>query len=278
MLQAKQITLHVKRDDLRHPILSGNKWLKLKHLLLEIENRGYNSVAAMGGRYSNFLHALGYTCHLLGWQSRFFIRGHPEQNLTPMLKDLKLWGAELVYVNREKFRQIRQQPPDLNNKTFWFAEGGHHLLAIKGIAESLMELNHSYDYLILATATGTSLAGYLYGINHLALSSRVVGIAVLNNAQAIKRNVEKIIEQAKIPANQNMFELITGYEFGGYAKKNQQLTDFMMDFQIRQRIPLEFVYSGKSFFATMDLIAKNYFPQNSSILLIHCGGLQALRD
>ncbi len=266
-----QLALYVKRDDLLHPILSGNKWRKLKYLLLDIEAKGYRSIASMGGRYSNFLHSLSYACMLLGWKTKVFVRGYPEQTSTPMLEDIKRWGTNIVYLDKQSFKQIRDMRPDLNKDTFWLPEGGYNYLAVKGIAETFAELSKTYDSLVVASATGTSLAGYASAVSTLSLKTQVIGIPVLYNALQIKRNIESLQLSLTMP------HLIEGYEFGGYAKTNQQLSDFMRLFSKISTVPIEPIYSGKSFFAVMDLIKQNYFKKGSRILLIHCGGLQGSR-
>lgn len=285
-LSSKDIQVDIKRDDLIHPIISGNKWRKLKYLLLDIEAKGYKKIAAMGGHYSNLLHTLSYVSQLLGWQCQLYIRGHKAQALTPMLQDAKRWGVQIEYVERKTFRELRNSPPLLNDDIFWISEGGFSELAIKGSIESLMELPEEYDYLVVACATGTSLAGYCQGVANNKFFSKpkktmqVVGIPVLKNNNEIYQNVELLIDGK---ANDRLKtkvkpQLISGYEFGGYAKSTSELNDFMILFEKQHNIPLEPVYSGKSFYALMDLVKRDYFPKGSRILLIHCGGLQGKRS
>ena len=121
---ATSYRLDIKRDDLIHGVISGNKWRKLKYLLQSVENKGIRRVAAMGGRYSNFLHALAYVCHLLGWDCQLYVRGYQEQPLTPTLIDCETWGARLNFVNRAEFQTLRSVPPKLDNNTYWIPEGG----------------------------------------------------------------------------------------------------------------------------------------------------------
>ena len=268
----RNILLDVKRDDLLHPIISGNKWRKLKYLLLLIEAKGYTSIASMGGSYSNFLHALAYICYLLGWQCELSIRGYSEQALTETLKDCLKWGAKINYVDRKTFKQIRTKAPKLPQRIFWIKEGGMHKSAIPGLQEILMELDKQYDYICMATATGTSIAGLIKGAEKYQPNAKLIGISVLNNAQQQREDVSRLIS-----INSVDWSILEGYEFGGFAKQNQPLTDFVNEFSKQQNIPLEPVYSGKSFYAVMDLIDSGYFKNGSKILLIHCGGLQGAR-
>ncbi len=266
------IQVDVKRDDLLHPIISGNKWRKLKYLLLSIEAQGYKQVATMGGGYSNFAHVLSYICYLLGWQCDLTIRAFPEQPLTPTLIDCKYWGANIHYVNRESFRALRTKPPCLSADKFWIPEGGLHQLSILGMQEILMELNRQYDYIVVATATGTSIAGLIEGARCYQPKAKIIGVSVLNNAQQQRKDITQLIGNNDID-----WTVIEGYEFGGFAKSKPKMNQFMNEFEQRFGIPLEPIYNAKSFFAVTDLISKGYFRNNTHILLIHCGGLQGAR-
>lgn len=268
----RQVSLEVKRDDLLHPIISGNKWRKLKYLLLSIEKQGYCRVATMGGRYSNFIHTLSYVCYLLDWQCDLFIRAFPQQAETATLLDCKKWGANIHYVDRKNYRELRKQPPVLADEVYWIAEGGMHTQSILGIKETMMELNHQYDYIVIATATGTSVAGLIEGAVIYQPKAKILGICVLNNAEQQRQDIINLVQD-----DRDNWSVVEGYEFGGFAKSDITLESFITDFDAQQDIPLEPVYSGKSFYAVNDLVNKGYFFKNASILLIHCGGLQGTR-
>jgi len=269
---AKGIGLDVKRDDLIHSIISGNKWRKLKYLLLSIEKQGYQCVASMGGSYSNFLHVLAYVCWRLDWSCELYVRAYKNQPLTPTLEDCLKWGAKIRFTDREEFRDLRNTPPKMDENIFWIKEGGIADKAILGLSEIFMELEQQYDYICMATATGTSIAGLIKGAEAYQPQSKIIGISVLNNANEQRSNVINLIGQ-----KEENWEIIEGYEFSGFAKKNQQLTNFVNDFSLTHNIPLEPVYSGKSFFAVKKLIEIGYFETGSRILLIHCGGIQGYR-
>ncbi|WP_196141168.1 1-aminocyclopropane-1-carboxylate deaminase/D-cysteine desulfhydrase [Aliikangiella sp. G2MR2-5] len=279
-----KVSLEIKRDDLLHPLISGNKWRKLKHLLLAIEEQGSRSVAVMGGRYSNLLHTVSYIGYLLGWKVKLYVRGYPEQPLTPMLKDALRWGATIHLVDRQAFRELREAPPKLEEESFWIPEGGFDRLAVKGTIESLMEVPKSYDYIVIASATGTSMAGYIQATRYMKLQTKVLGVAVLKNDDEIEQHLNQLLAQEEAGYHllekhwQDSHRVIKGYEFGGYAKSTSELDGFIEKFEAQYHIPLERVYSGKSFFATIDLIEGGYFEAGSRILLIHCGGLQGLRQ
>lgn len=266
------VQLDVKRDDNLHPILSGNKWRKLKYLLLSIEQKGFKKVATMGGAYSNFIHSLAYCCQLLGWQCELYIRAYPEQALTPTLIDCTQWGAIINYVNRKGFKKLREQSPQLSDDIFWINEGGLQQESILGLKEIFMEFEQSYDFIVMASATGTSIAGLVEGGKQYQAKSKIIGISVLNNSEQQRANIKQLT------TNQTLsWEILDGYEFGGFAKNNKKLMDFIKKFEMKYQIPLEPLYTGKSFYAVFNLIKENYFPPHSKILLIHCGGLQGGR-
>ncbi len=269
LLDKFQIQLDVKRDDLIHPIISGNKWRKLKYLLLSLEEKNVTQLACMGGPHSNFLHALAYVCYLLGWKCKLYVRAYAQQPLTGTLKDCIKWGATIVYVNRIKFRQLRVEPPKTVDEFYWIEEGGMNYSAVLGISELFMELSTNYDVIVMASATGTSMAGLARGAKTYQPNTSILGISVLNNSLQQESNIHQLMK-----GKSGDFNIISGYEFGGFAKSNQLLDSFVDGFERQNGIPLEAVYSGKSFYAVYDLIAKNHFSAGDKILLIHCGGLQ----
>ncbi len=291
----KLYQLDVKRDDLIHPIVSGNKWRKLKYLLKSINSRGFQSVASMGGRYSNFMHALAYVCHLLDWRCELFIRGHAGQQPTPTMIDCQKWGAKITLVDRETFRRLRDKSPTLADDVYWISEGALQLESTGGVAEIISELEEPYDYIVIASATGTSVAGLVRGCENINSGSQVtheskskvnlelslkpdsksrdtkiLGISVVNNQQQQINDINQ-----RLGVKSNAWQLIDDYQFGGFAKKNDNLTTFCFWFEKQYKIKIEPVYTGRSFYAVFDLMNKKFFRANSKILLVHCGGLQA---
>jgi len=273
IIKKAKIRLDIKRDDLIHPVISGNKWRKLQGMVELMAGNGITKLATMGGRYSNFLHALAFVAQKLQWQCDFYIRGYPEQTLTPTLKDIGQWGSRIHYVDRQAFKALRRQAPPLENGVYWLAEGGLSQSALTGFIAMVKRLDTQYDVIIIASATGTSVAGLALGVKQARLDTKVIGISVLNNLSEQCQNIEALVQGEK-----TNWRLKSSYEFSGFAKTNLELIDFMQGFEGEFNIPLEKVYSGKSFYATLDLIEKGYFPEQSRILLIHCGGLQGRRS
>lgn len=266
------IQFQVKRDDLLHSVISGNKWRKLKYLLQDIEGKGYRQIVAMGGAYSNLLHSLAYICRRLGWDLKMLVRGYPEQPLTPMLSDAISWGASVEFIDRNGFRCLRESPPELAEKQYWINEGAFHAESFKGSQETFFEFSELPDYLVMATATGASLAGLAMGASQIDKPVKIIGVSVLNNAEQVRKDLDKIL-----PKHVARPQLIEGFEFGGYAKSTQELDDFIRAFEVDSGIALEKVYSGKSFFATVALLKQDFFNQGSRVCVIHCGGMQGKR-
>lgn len=133
-LDRRQVELWIKRDDLLHPIVSGNKWRKLKYILNHALSQGAIKIVSMGGAYSNHLHALAYVGHRLGIQTEGFIRGEPQSN--PTLSDLRRWGMRLQFVSREDYRNLRQYKhwnslPGIDTNAYWLPEGGRSIWLCK---------------------------------------------------------------------------------------------------------------------------------------------------
>jgi len=275
------ITLRVKRDDLLHPVISGNKWRKLKHGLLPAIEANTKHIISFGGGFSNHIHALGYCCQHLKIQFTAIIRGDYSQNPNPMLQDLMNWHANIRYVDRKTYQQraepdylkmLQQQYPN----ALLIPEGGSQREALQGVADIVDELCHPYDFILAPVASGGTLAGLIKGISKYAalIDCKILGIAVLKGEGYLEQLVTDLLAEEEHLKN---WQINHDYHFGGYAKSNDELTQFCRDFFHQTEIKIEPVYSGKLFFALRDLIAKGYFPHGSRILALHTGGLQGAR-
>ena len=279
---AKQgITLAVKRDDLLHPVISGNKWRKLKHALIPAVEAKTKHIISFGGGYSNHLHALGYCCHKLNIQFTAIVRGDYSQYPSPMLQDLMCWNAHIQYVDRKTYQQ-RAEPEYLTMlqqhypHALVIPEGGSQLQALQGVEEIIQELQSEYDYILAPVASGGTLAGLIQGTRRHPKHNncQVLGIGALKGGGYLEQLVKNLLIDED---NTKNWQINHNYHFGGYAKSNHQLDQFCRDFCQQSKIEIEPVYSGKLFFALRDLIVKGYFPQKSRVLALHTGGLQGAR-
>lgn len=275
------LTIAVKRDDLLHPIISGNKWRKLKYALLPAVQAKTKHIISFGGGFSNHIHALGYCCQQLNIQFTAIIRGDYSQNPSPMLQDLACWNVNIQYVDRKTYQQ-RTEPNYLNvlmqksPDALVIPEGGSQLQTLQGVEEIIQELQIEYDYILAPVASGGTLAGLIQGAtkNLKQHNCQILGIGVLKGEGYLEQLVKDLLREDDDTKN---WQINHNYHFGGYAKSNHELAQFCSDFYQQTEIEIEPVYSGKLFFALADLIAKGYFPHRSRILALHTGGLQGAR-
>ncbi|MDD1640227.1 MAG: 1-aminocyclopropane-1-carboxylate deaminase [Methylococcaceae bacterium NSP1-1] len=274
LLDQYQIKLWIKRDDLLHPIISGNKWRKLKYTLDHALSEGADTLISMGGAYSNHLHALAYVSKALGLKTIGLVRGEQPETLTPTLSDLQNWGMVLKFVSRFDYRLLRQYKgcydlPGLKPRQYWLPEGGAQALALKGVAELVNEIDVAYDILCVPCGTGATLAGI---IDMVPDQVSVMGFAALKNAEFLQTDVESLL-----PRPCSNWQINMDYHFGGFAKTSAELMTFMADFEFKTGIPLEPVYTGKMIYAIYNLITKHTFKPGQRIIAVHTGGLQGKR-
>jgi len=274
LLAQYQIELWMKRDDLLHPIISGNKWRKLKYSLDHALSSGADTIISMGGTYSNHLHALAFAGKVVGLKTLGFIRGEQPETLTPTLSELQNWGMALKFVSRSNYRLLRQYKgchdlPGIKPQQYWLPEGGAQALALKGVAELVNEIDVPYDIICAPCGTGATLAGIIDAVPEQV---SVMGFAALKNAGFLQTNVESLL-----PRPCTNWQINHNYHFGGFAKTNAELMAFIADFEYKTGIPLEPVYTGKMMYALYHLIAKHSFKPGQRIIAVHTGGLQGKR-
>ncbi|WP_333874201.1 1-aminocyclopropane-1-carboxylate deaminase/D-cysteine desulfhydrase [Methylobacter sp.] len=274
LLAQYQIELWMKRDDLLHPVISGNKWRKLKYILDHALSVGANTLISMGGAYSNHLHALAYAGKVLGLKTIGLVRGEQPEILTPTLQDMTKWGMSLEFVSRTEYRQLRRYKnwhdlPGLKPWQYWLPEGGAQTLALKGVGELVTEVEIPYDTICVPCGTGTTLAGIIEAVPE---QTSVLGFAALKNAGFLTEEVRSVLSQSC-----NNWQINLDYHFGGFAKINAGLNAFIEDFELKTTIPLEPIYTGKMMYAVYDLIKKHYFRPGQRIIAVHTGGLQGKR-
>ena len=269
LLTRAGVRLLIKREDLNHPFVSGNKWWKLKRNLEEAIHRGNETLLTYGGAFSNHIVATAAVAAETGLKSVGIIRGEETLPLNPVLSFASKQGMQLYYISRDAYRQ--KSPEDSYLKKFenfyLIPEGGSNRLAVKGVIEFAKKLTVDYDYLCCAVGTGGTLAGLIEGTD---VNKTIIGFPVLKDAAYLVNEIKALSEKSRDSSN---WKLIYDYHFGGYAKKNLQLLQFIEKFKMNHNIPLEFVYTGKMMAGIFDLVNKGYFPRGSLILAIHSGGL-----
>ncbi len=263
----QKIELYLKRDDLIHPLISGNKWRKLKYLLEDARLRHKTHLVTFGGAFSNHLLATASAGATFGFKTTGFVRGEKVQNDTLFM--CSLLGMNLIFTDRESY-QHKQELFSTNffndPEAYFIDEGGASTLAALGCSELVDELEEKYNYLFCACGTGTTAAGILNGLTNHNLSTQFHAIPVFKDAFWMKHEIEKyLLKEAS-------FQLHTNYGFGGYAKTTPELLTFIKKFITATGILIDSVYTGKMLFAIYDLAKKDYFMPNSKILAIHTGG------
>jgi len=265
------LNVFIKRDDLIHPIISGNKWRKLKYLLKKAQAENKTHLVTFGGAYSNHLLATAAAAAKFGFKSTGIVRGEPVNNDTLFL--CRLHGMELLFTDRESYRD----KPALFNKYFaddpeaiFIDEGGASPEGARGCSEIIDELPQRYDHFFCACGTGTTAAGIINGIHQHKLKTRFHAVPVLKNGGFMRDEISKLLTDAV------NFELHIEYHFGGYGKTDKQLIDFIKQFVAQTGILIEPVYTGKMLFAVYNLAAKGHFKPGESILAVHSGGIWGL--
>ncbi len=277
LFREKKLTVYIKRDDLIHPYIQGNKWRKLKYNLLEARKQNHHTLLTFGGAYSNHIYATAAAARFFGFRSIGIIRCEKPQMESETLKFVRIQGMELHYVTRETYKQKDSSAylETLRNRFgnfYLIPEGGTNELALQGVAEIISEINVDYGYLCVACGTGGTLAGLSAGLQGM---KQIIGFSSLKGEDTLTSQISRLTEEYCQSIYSN-FQINFDYHFGGYAKANQELFDFIKNFKKRFSIQLEPVYTGKMFFGLFDLIKRNYFPIGSRIAALHTGGLQGL--
>jgi 1-aminocyclopropane-1-carboxylate deaminase len=277
LLAEKQVRLFIKRDDLIHPHVQGNKWRKLKYNLEQARACGHKTLLTFGGYYSNHIFATAAAAKHFGFNSIGIIRGEEPQNKSETLRFAEAQGMKLHYISRSEYSR-KESPAFIDALHLQFGdfyilpEGGTNLIALKGVEEIIAELPAGYDYLTVACGTGGTLAGLISGLKG---EKQLIGFSSLKGEDELTACVNKLVSEYRGNTYSNL-SINFDYHFGGYAKVKPALIDFMKDFKQRFDIQLEPVYTAKMLYGLLDMIAKDYFPRGSRIVAIHSGGLQGL--
>lgn len=263
--------LLIKREDLNHPLVSGNKWWKLKYNLMEAVKLRHHTLLTFGGAYSNHIYATAAAAYEMGLKSIGIIRGEETLPLNTTLSFAASKGMRLHYVSRESYRNKTAQPFIENLHTqfgdfYLIPEGGTNQLAVKGVTEFAQTLGTDFNYLCCAAGTGGTMAGLINGVSP---QKKVIGFPVLKGGQFLNEEIEKLLTSPR-----NNWQLITDYHFGGYGKMPLKLIDFIRNFELNHSIRLDPVYTGKAMFGLLHTISMDFFPKGSAILFLHTGGLR----
>lgn len=267
-----QIQLNILRLDKIHPVISGNKWFKLKYYLQEATAHNYATVATFGGAFSNHILATAYTCNKQKLQCIGYIRGEKPKNFSQTLIDAQALNMQLEFLSREDYAN-KEKIIHANTSVFFIPEGGYGVMGAKGAAEMLQLVPNisNYNYIVCAIGTGTMLAG----ISNASMPhQKCIGISVMKNNCSLQNETFALVKNE----TKSRIDILHDYHFGGYAKYTKSLIDFINAMCLNHDVPLDFVYTAKALYAIYQLTEKKYFNPGSSILFIHSGGLQGNRS
>lgn len=275
LIDQPDIHLDLKRLDLIHPHISGNKFYKLKYNLQHAKQLGQDTLITFGGAFSNHIAATAYAAHYFGFNSIGIIRGEElaDQRLNHTLATASQFGMQLEFINRQDYRN-KEQPDFLAElqsrfpNAYIIPEGGTNSLAIQGCKEILSEQDRqNYDVICCAVGTGGTITGLIESSH---FNQNILGFSALKG-DFLTHDVAHLTAK-------NNWKIIDEYCCGGYAKTSAQLIEFIQFFEKQYQIPLEPIYTGKMLFGIFDLIEKAYFPPHTRILAIHSGGLQGRQN
>ncbi len=276
------IRLYLKRDELLHPTVSGNKWRKLKYNLIEANRLGVRRLLTFGGAYSNHLYATAAVGHLFGFETVGIVRGDelagsPDRPkpLNRTLQFCRDHGMALHFISRADYRRAAepsflQSLSDQFGPCYILPEGGTNGFALRGTAEIMPEvlaqLGGLPDVVACAVGTGGTLAGIAQSTPP---SVSVLGVLVLKLADGEALNLPGL----PLPLPENV-TIQTDYNFGGYARMTPILRDFMVAFEAKNGILLDPVYTAKLLYAIYDLARQSHFADGATVVAVHTGGLQ----
>lgn len=281
LIEAK-VKLFLKRDDLIHPQISGNKWRKLFYNIEQAINNKASGILTFGGAFSNHLTATAFACKIAAIPAIGIVRGAEIDPNNPSIQFIKENKMQLHFISREKYRlknelnfqnELKSQ---FGKDLYIIPEGGSNQLAIKGCMEIIPEIQAQFNgqlpqYICSSVGSGGSISGIIVGANG---QGQTLGFSALKG-EFLQSEIKDFI----LDYNQtqyNNWTINTDYHFGGFAKWKKELIDFINEFKQRHQIQLEPIYTGKMMYGIYDLIQKGYFEKGSNILAIHTGGLQGI--
>jgi len=269
------IQLSVLREDKIHPLISGNKFRKLKYNLKAFEEGKYEGILTFGGAYSNHIAATAAAGREFGFRCIGVIRGEElaEKIIeNPTLHFAASCGMELHFIPRTQYRNKNQSgflkkiKSEFGN-IFILPEGGTNEAAVRGCEEILNEKTSEFDYICCAAGTGGTVSGL---IRSAEKHQKILIFPALKDS-------DFLIDVIKNYSTRSNYELIQKYHFGGYAKITDELIGFINSFKKETNVPLEPIYTGKMLLGIFDMMELKLFPKGSKVLAVHTGGLQGIQ-
>jgi len=258
------INLFMKRDDLIHADVGGNKWRKLKYNIEEAKKLNTQALVTAGGPWSNHLAATAAAGNLLGFKTKAFIRGVEPKTWSDTLQFCSNNGMGFIFLPRKEFdtQDFSQQ---IQHTEYYIPLGGENVLGVKGCSEIIDEIDIDFDIFCAPIGTGTTLKG----IGNRIPDKKLIGFS------AVKPDQHNAEFNEWIRSASHVF--LEYDEFGGFARSNSILEDFIVEFQLNNKITLDPVYTGKMMFSLFSLIEKRRIKEDSVVIALHTGGLQGIK-
>jgi 1-aminocyclopropane-1-carboxylate deaminase len=260
------IRIFMKRDDLIHPEISGNKWRKLKYNIENAKAKGVSILVTAGGQWSNHLAATAAAGNKLGFKTKAFVRGTEPKQWSDTLLLCRSQGMELHFLSKSTF-DSQDLAVEVSDDEYWIPLGGENDAGVKGCSELVNEITIDFDMITLPFGTGTTMMG----IGNSVPDKNLIGFSALGSPDYDSTRLNDWIRIT------NHVWVNYDYGFGGFARSTPPLENFIVDFYQQNKMMLDPVYTGKMMFGLFDLIQQGKIKDNSTIISIHTGGLQGLK-
>ncbi|MBX7052382.1 MAG: pyridoxal-phosphate dependent enzyme [Flavobacteriales bacterium] len=284
ILQESGVQLHIKRCDLIHPEVNGNKWYKLRYNIEQAMADGHDTILTFGGPYSNHIHATAAAGKIFGFKTIGVIRGEEPMQWSHTLEFARACGMRLEFITRLAYAEkatedFKSWLHEEYGSFHLVPEGGSNFHGINGCMEILTEDDrNSYDIISCACGTGATMCGLALSLSE---GQRVIGFPVFKSGEFMATEVQQhldyfLMDKEASSDVMKSCDFVTDYHFGGYAKWNDELISFIKTFQNDCHVPLDQVYTGKMMYGILDLIKAGRWKSGTRLLAIHSGGLQGV--
>jgi 1-aminocyclopropane-1-carboxylate deaminase len=263
--------LYIKRDDLIDPLISGNKWRKLKFQLEDAHQQHKKTLVSFGGAYSNHLLALASAAAKFGFKSVGIVRGDELRKSSETLVFCQMLGMEIIPVSREEYKHkqaLFEHYFGKDTTAYFIDEGGFSALGAKGCEELITELEEEYSDVFIAAGTACTTAGIINAIKKNNLHTHVHSVVVHNGLDEIQQNLTQLL----LPDTK--YSLLDTKEHGRYAQHSPELLTFCIDFQQHTGILLDPIYTGKALYACYQWMKQTSNTATTKhLLFVHTGGI-----
>ncbi|WP_237710576.1 1-aminocyclopropane-1-carboxylate deaminase/D-cysteine desulfhydrase [Saccharopolyspora spinosa] len=266
------IRLYIKRDDLIHPDIPGNKWRKLKYNIAAAKEQNATSLLTFGGAYSNHIRATAAVGHYFDFRTIGIIRGEEHLPLNPSLDYAASMGMRLSYLDRASYRnktspEVLNELRDTFGEFYLIPEGGSNELALAGCKELPHEIGINFDVICCACGTGGTLAGIAAGLKP---GQRALGFSALKGGDFLRNDIASLQRRA-FGGDTGNWSIECEFHMGGYARRNHELDDFIDSFERSHKLRLDWIYVAKMMYGIFSLVEMGRFSRGSTLVAVVTG-------